>query len=571
MVKLPRFIVTMGLSFGMLSHPSSACADAVVYLGESFSVDTLATVQPDQVTVTLAGSSFLVSRENVAKRVALAYAADARLAKSMPWAKYIGFLGKVKAPEDSDLVEAAARMFFVAGDLSLKERNDLAEVLTHIDPKANARINALQSSGSSSIDDSVCLAIRYLDDKQRAVVRERAPDVLLRYKTACSEFFRNGARTFASAGSLREAVRDLDVTLEVFALAPELDLPIVTARHRLTELQRALASRDAFTYRSAFDEAARDPFLLDAFKVGHNAIVQAAASVFVDERLSGGALSILTLVDFARRTEVTHDLVLKSLSELRGKEVEVLKQERIRRSLLEFALKDEGIKVKLLALFESLIQEHRTSGDQSFAISLFDAIREARPDPSPENDNLRFLWASQMLDEGQVGKARTIIENTSTSAPIMLRLKLLLREQAVIILISVVALGGALVAILFLRRRSLAQITRQESAAQQNVEETDVEREEEGSEPVRQARFVRYSPDLRGGGIRDEYEDLLAVFGMRPGVKLSHIKNSYRNAVKSCHPDLNRNASSAEAERFIYLTQNYERLLRVHEERTGER
>ena len=83
-------------------------------------------------------------------------------------------------------------------------------------------------------------------------------------------------------------------------------------------------------------------------------------------------------------------------------------------------------------------------------------------------------------------------------------------------------------------------------------------------------RFVRYTPDLRGGAVRDEYEDLLSVFGVRPGVQLKHIKNAYRNAVKHCHPDLNKNTTSADADRFIYLTQAYDRLLRLHEQRTGE-
>jgi hypothetical protein len=176
-----------------------------------------------------------------------------------------------------------------------------------------------------------------------------------------------------------------------------------------------------------------------------------------------------------------------------------------------------------------------------------------------------------MLAEGQVAKARAIMENASASPPIALRVKLLLKEQSVPVAIFMIALGGILAVIFFVRRRSPAQQNGQETAPRGKIEESTLERDEEDGEPVQQARFVRYSPDLRGGGIRDEYEDLLAVFGMRPGVKLAHIKNSYRNAVKSCHPDLNRNASSAEAERFIYLTQTYERLLRVHEQRTGER
>jgi DnaJ-domain-containing protein 1 len=153
-----------------------------------------------------------------------------------------------------------------------------------------------------------------------------------------------------------------------------------------------------------------------------------------------------------------------------------------------------------------------------------------------------------------------------------LRANLIIKESPFLIVVVPAALIG-IVGLLALGRRRAVDGNAREDAPQQPAEEQVVGGEEgaDDQEKLRQARFVRYSPDLRGGGIRDEYEDLLAVFGVRPGVKLVHIKNAYRSAVKSCHPDLHRNASSGEAEKFIYLTQTYERLLRLHAERTGER
>jgi hypothetical protein len=114
--------------------------------------------------------------------------------------------------------------------------------------------------------------------------------------------------------------------------------------------------------------------------------------------------------------------------------------------------------------------------------------------------------------------------------------------------------------------RDAADVVEKQAQDAADAHSNDQQEDEAGDD-----RFVRYSPDLRGGGIRDEYEELLGVFGVKPGVDLKHIKNAYRNAVKNCHPDLKKNTTAAEADRFIFLTQAYDRLLNLHEEKTGER
>jgi curved DNA-binding protein CbpA len=80
-----------------------------------------------------------------------------------------------------------------------------------------------------------------------------------------------------------------------------------------------------------------------------------------------------------------------------------------------------------------------------------------------------------------------------------------------------------------------------------------------------------YSHGIKLNQGLDEYTDCLRVFALRPGVSLQRIKVAYRNAVKTCHPDLNPNSGEDEANQFIRLTKTYERLLRLHEERTGEK
>ena len=528
-------------------------------------------VHPDQVTVSVGGSSFMVAEKDVGRRVALAYAADAKLAKDMPWAKYLSFLEKLDGAQDLDIIEASAKMFLSSQELGIEERSQLSGALMRIDPGGSLLLAALQSLGGSSQSIPVCMAIRGLDAPGRATAKEKAPQVLLRHNAVCSEFLRKLARKHLSEGLVDESIQDLDVAISAFTVGPELDGSIVAARYRLAEMQKAFVSRDSFMYRTAFQEAAKDGFLTDALSSGRTGMVQRVAGAFLDEGRAADALSVLTLIDFERRSEATHDLVLKALPELREQAPEVFKQEKVLRFLIEFALKDESIKDLLVSMLDTAIREDVARGDLSLAAVLLDAVRELRPDPSTQNDKLRFSWADRLLKQGQLARAQSMIGSASSGAPVMLRLNLLISSNPLLVLVSSAVLIVCALLIVFVRRRS--QVEKPQEPLRQRVDpQREEQRTDEGEdEHIRRARFVRYSPDLRGGGIRDEYAELLSVFGMHPGVKLSHIKNAYRNAVKSCHPDLNRNTSSFEADKFIYLTQTYERLLQLHAERTGER
>jgi hypothetical protein len=551
--------------------PFPGHSESVNYRGASFTVDTLTPVHPDQVTVSVGDSSFMVSEKDVGRRVALAYATDAKLAKDMPWTNYLGFLEKLDGAEDRDILEASAKMFLSSQELGIDERSQLSGTLMRIDSGGSVLLAALESIGAASQSIPVCMAIRGLDTAGRAAAKEKVPQVLLRHNAVCSEFLRKLARKHLSEGLVDESIQDLDVAISAFTVGPELDGAIVAARYRLAEMQNAFTSRDSFMYRTAFQEAAKDSFLADAFRSGRTAAAQRVAGTFLDEGRAVDALSVLTLIDFERRSESTHDLVLKALSQLGKQAPEVFKQERVLRVLTEFALKDESIKDLLVSMLDSVIGEDVARGDLSLAAVLLDAVRELRPDPSPQNDKLRFSWADRLLTQGQLAQAQAMIASASSGAPVMLRLNLLISSNPLLVLVSSATLIVCGLLLVFARRRSEAGKP-QESVRQSVAPRKEEQRAEEGEEEhIRRARFVRYSPDLRGGGIRDEYADLLSVFGMYPGVKLSHIKNAYRNAVKNCHPDLNRNASSAEADRFIYLTQTYERLLQLHAERTGER
>jgi hypothetical protein len=194
-----------------------------------------------------------------------------------------------------------------------------------------------------------------------------------------------------------------------------------------------------------------------------------------------------------------------------------------------------------------------------------------RSDPSKNNDGIRKKLIIKLLDAGLVPQAKSVASELSTTASPLLQIKLILAGAYVefgvlIALILVVILGGTF--LLWGRRAVRPTSTsnnsrrRATSSQQQFVDE---------DEPEQPRRFVVYSHGIKVGQGVDEYTDCLRVFALKPGASLKKIKVAYRNAVKACHPDLNPHAGPQEAARFIQLTKSYERLLQLHEQRTGER
>ena len=63
-----------------------------------------------------------------------------------------------------------------------------------------------------------------------------------------------------------------------------------------------------------------------------------------------------------------------------------------------------------------------------------------------------------------------------------------------------------------------------------------------------------------------EYNRCLQALGLKPGASLRQVKSHYRTLIKKVHPDLNRNLSAVEKERFVTLTKMYDRLIELRRE-----
>jgi hypothetical protein len=560
------------LCASLLGQPRVARADTVVFLGTQFTVERVVSLEHDQVKVELNGSAFIVPERDAGRAVAERYARTPALALAMPWTRYLTFVGSLKLPEHLDLLKAAVAGVVSTEAVSAEQATEFFAVLRRVDVSAQSVLAALRAAeGDVRGGAALCVAVRELDDAARAALvtaggnRADVP-LLLRHAGVCLSFLRAAAVRNVARGRVSEARRDLVVARSAFLTQPELEPDLVAAVGRLAALDDARLAADPLAFRAALTESSQDPLLAEAMKEGGTALVNGVARDLVARGEAGAALLVLAEVDFARRTVDTHEVLLEVIQRARIDHRRAFVQPKVVGILREFVAKDEGLAERLLALLSGWVRVAAAAGDFNGSQDIFALLMQLRPDPNPANDQLRFAWATALLSVGDLAHARGVAATAQTPMPPLMWLRMQRAEHPLVVSVILVLLfitAGLLAVRWWMRSRDLEVA----AAGHSEADAANVGEDDHHPPP----RFVRYAPDLRARTAADEYTECLAVFGVKPGARLSQIKNAYRSAVKSCHPDLNRNGSKVQADRFIYLTKTYERLLDLHADRTGER
>jgi hypothetical protein len=361
-------------------------------------------------------------------------------------------------------------------------------------------------------------------------------------------------------GALDEAGRQLSTTSAFFSGDGELQ---GNARATASIVATILSARNSGD-GEALGQSLR---LLRVDALGKDAFIAVASTVtseLIVRSLSAGdipsALRVLALVDFSIRTPQHHEWLARALSALSFEQREVLLGADIQRMVWAYASKDEVIKERYLALLTDFIRRSVNAKESSRAVALLEVLIQARPDPSVKNDELRLLVTDGLLEEGHPVEAQKMLSEVKTSIPFSYSLKNQFRRYGSFAALLGVAFLIGIVARILKSRRSMRPDGAGTIGASVDEDEAAV-----GDDPQRE--FVSYARDPVLGEDFSEYRECLARFGLQEGVKLAEIKAAYRSSVKSCHPDLNPNASREDAQRFIELTKSYDRLVALHNER----
>jgi hypothetical protein len=558
---LPIYLAISNLSF----------ADSVSYLGVELPVDAAVAVQDGNTKITIGDKSTLVPQGDVPRKVVSMYATDPELLqKKLKWEVVSRLVSEVVSKDEELAVQLLQCIFKTSNYLADSVGPTLSSIGSNPET-ASALERALSSFDAQLPNPAVlCEAFAAVRETSRRLLQERAPRLVYRYQYQCTEYLQKRAQQLLTEGDLANGIRMIGAISQLFADGGEAYLPLVTARNRLLQLESAIANGDYLSVSRHVKGLGEDPWLAPFSINLSRSVVQVTLESAIKDSKFGNALRLVPAIDYQRRTPKDHQLILKILEGVSVSEKDALLADSVSVSLGAFARKDIAIAKAYTRALERVVQEILTARNFQAIEPVLQRLFAARPDPSPENDVVRSKVVEALLAAGMVFEARSVAAEMTSSVSPFLQLRLLLAGAYIEAGVLVGLIAAVLLAAVFLvwGRRSRRPKPVTHKAKPRPNKGVEIEEEDEPPQP---RRFVVYSHGIKVGQGIDEYSECLKIFSLKPGVSLQKIKVAYRNAVKTCHPDLNPNAGEAEAARFIQLTRTYEKLLELHEQRTGER
>ncbi len=306
--------------------------------------------------------------------------------------------------------------------------------------------------------------------------------------------------------------------------------------------------------RDAELEEALRPYLIDALHHEAQQVIEAGDSA--------RALVILSRINFQRRTPTTHELVGKALATVGRTSFNGFFDRDVTLMLSELSLKDSVIRDQYIQLLATQVIASFRRGSSTKGEVLFLRLLEINPDPSQFNDGLRIQKALEYIAQEDRANAEKEIGNVKTG--ISLDQQWLLFTQGYYIGFTwlFIALFSPLAAAFIFFKFPRFRLIRgfKSLIGRSSPEKEEAARSESEKIFVSAQNRATINPRLK------EYTTLLTKLGVSSDAKGSEIKNAYRKCVKDAHPDTNQDIQGLASERFIDLTNTYERILELRRE-----
>jgi hypothetical protein len=393
-------------------------------------------------------------------------------------------------------------------------------------------------------------------------VRDRVKSDLIWAQDVCPrELIREGQRALIE-NHFKDSLDSFEALVFLFQREDDTTRSARRSLESLRGIEEGLASGDARRFEAALRVGAFDVNVADGIASVQPALIQEFAQRTLVENKTSEAIRSISSLDFAQRNTSHHELLSKALRQISISDTAVFADPNVRKMLLSYATKDELVRKQALERLGALVGEdaHRSGGRSGDG--LLGAIQEIRPDPSRDNDDLRVTIGEALLDSGDMLGAERILAQMRTPIPIALRFKIFTRRSPYTAF-GLATLASILVwSLLLIRLRAVSQKRMAASPGgngEPNRKET-INGPAVGGQSLGKASYTDF----------DEYGECLRRFNLEKGATLSDIKVAYRNAVKSCHPDLNPRATTADTDQFIKLTKIYEKLIELHRERNNK-
>ncbi len=270
------------------------------------------------------------------------------------------------------------------------------------------------------------------------------------------------------------------------------------------------------------------------------------------------ALSLLTRTDVKFRTETTHDLLLRLFTNYKSTLTASI-EPHSHIYISNISSQDPQISSAYKDLLTARFYEFRKAGDLDSAEATLVSLSELTIDNPQIVDNLRVVLARDYVARGQRVFARRVISTNTTSISLYDRFIFFVSGMyGDHILWLMLGLIPIILAWFYLARARRIEQT--------NTSLDDIifgwHAPKSKLEPIHDMRAGKsiLSPAMQ------EYNRCLSELGLKPGASLKAIKGRYRELIKRVHPDLNKNIDDHGRERFVHLTQIYDKTIDLRRE-----
>jgi hypothetical protein len=534
-------------------------AETISVAGVAFQVDRVRAVDSKNVQVVVFGQPRIVAHTALEDEVALSYLSRPDLERFLSVKQLETFLN---AALKEDRLELAYQALL---KLLVDTRQPEAELLDFLALRSDDNTDRLlrfffERVPKPAVSNKLAAYMLFMAGlREPEWLRAQALKHAYRYRKELIIQIEQEMKRLLLLGSAKHIADVLEFERTAFGAADEhySRLKVVLGKFAALTSQLQAGESDEALQRITADIMA-DVYSARMLRAAMSAHLHSEAAKMLSQAQPDRALFLISLIPFGHRTPTTHETVKAALGSAALTMNYPLVDAKVEQMLERFAAKDAGIGALYGRHLERRIDWYLDRKRPSEATEAMRVLSRVRPDPNLDNDRLRRRYTA-LLDEAQGGEYLDAVQQEVTKelgpAPALSELFSFSWWQRLAMAVLLLLALASLAAILRYRSRHRLKLGARRATGSTVLR--DSLRAEGGvNKQSSQAAHPRMA----------EYQRYLAVFELPHQADGRAIKNAYRAAVKTCHPDTRKSIDARASEQFIRYTETYEKLIELREE-----
>jgi len=567
----------------LLGQAPLVCAESVTIEGLPFRVDSISPVENNLVRISIEGQEVLVPRDELNDAIVDLYFIPAGRGRTADPELLGMFIERSMSAGKIPYAAAALPAYLSAPRLDVLGAVDVVERISQFPGAADAFKPALLEirakgdiySEFRSRPELVVIVLFTIGRADGAWLRANA----LRWVFTFSESFRgyvvDRLNKAVTTGAIDEVQAIPGVVRDALGDDNEFYLSTRVLVQRISQAFAHKLTDPAEALYPLVEAARRDP---DSARILYPLVADklyAAAEGFLAEGSAARALIVLSRTDPARHSPRTHDIVMRALDALSASESDLLKDREAAQLLTTLSQRNVEVRRRYEEALVRQFYEALTSNDVDRGNLILQRMLEVRPDPYPPNDDIRVELALGQLRLGNRDGALSFLSAVHTGIPLYDRVRLGLAGLYVSRIVAFLCIVVPLVYTIWflaieLRRLRAYRLQRGARSASGRQRHAGANNAPENGTTDSSANARNGGKSFTQNGIKKptdprlaEYQQCLVVLGLESAANLKDIKSAYRSLVKHIHPDRLKENHGRASDRFIELTQAYDRAIEI--------